>query len=125
MRIASSYAALGIASMIAVGCGRIRPNTPAASGRPFRGSFTATAYCTGSVTAAGTKPTNKTVAADPAVLPLGSRIRLAGLGNRYDGVYLVADTGANIRGRRLDLYIRDCHEAVRFGRRSATVSILR
>ena len=44
--------------------------------------------------------------------------------DRFSDVYLVTDTGSSVRGRRIDLYIRDCHEAVRFGRRSARVSIL-
>jgi 3D (Asp-Asp-Asp) domain-containing protein len=64
------------------------------------------------------------VAADPAVLPLGSRIRLTGLAGRYDGDYVVLDTGSAVRGRRIDLYMRDCREAVKFGRRKASVSIL-
>jgi len=116
---------LGILSLVAEGCAGLHgPNKTAPKGPASGSSFTATAYCTGRVTASGTAPTAKTVAADPAVLPLGSRIRLTGLDKRYDGVYVVRDTGARVRGRRIDLYIRDCHEAVRFGRRSATVSLL-
>jgi 3D (Asp-Asp-Asp) domain-containing protein len=116
----------GVVFLVAEGCGgRLRPNTPAVTGPPVReSSFTATAYCTGKVTATGTTPTDKTVAADPAVLPMGSRIRLTGLAERYDGIYVVRDTGSSVRGRRIDLYIRDCREAVRFGRRSVRVSIL-
>jgi 3D (Asp-Asp-Asp) domain-containing protein len=55
---------------------------------------------------------------------MGTRIRLTGLGKPYDGVYIVADTGSSIRGRRIDLYIRNCQQARRFGRQSATVSVL-
>ena len=118
-------AILGVVSLVAEGCaGRLGPNKTAPKGPASGSSFTATAYLTGRVTATGTAPTEKTVAADPAVLPLGSHIRLTGLNKRYDGVYVVRDTGARVRGRRIDLYIRDCHEAVRFGRRSARVSIL-
>jgi 3D (Asp-Asp-Asp) domain-containing protein len=110
---------------VAEGCaGRVGPNKTVPK-EPASGlRFTATAYCTGRVTATGTAPTKKTVAADPAVLPLGSQIRLTGLDKRHNGVYVVRDTGARVRGRRIDLYMRDCHEAVRFGRRSASVSIL-
>jgi 3D (Asp-Asp-Asp) domain-containing protein len=64
------------------------------------------------------------VAADPAVLPLGSQIRIRGLDERYNGIYVVTDTGAKVRGRQVDLYVRDCREAVRFGRRQASVAIL-
>lgn len=87
--------------------------------------FTATAYCTGSTTATGTKPNEQTIAADPDVLPMGSRIRLSGLEKRYNRTYVVGDTGGRIRGRRLDLYMRNCKEAIAFGRRSVRVSILR
>jgi 3D (Asp-Asp-Asp) domain-containing protein len=65
------------------------------------------------------------VAADPDVLPLGTVIRVAGLPGRYDGVYTVMDTGASIRGRRLDVYLASCAEAVRFGRHTARVSVVR
>jgi 3D (Asp-Asp-Asp) domain-containing protein len=120
-------AVFGVVSLVAEGCaGRVRSTKPAAKGPSARdASFTATAYCTGRVTATGTIPADKTVAADPAVLPMGSRIRLSGLDKRYNGVYIVRDTGSSVRGRRIDLYIRDCREAVRFGRRSARISILR
>jgi len=43
----------------------------------------------------------------------------------YDGVYTVGDTGAKIRGRRIDLYMHSCREARQFGRRSARVSLVR
>jgi 3D (Asp-Asp-Asp) domain-containing protein len=86
---------------------------------------TATAYCKGTVTATGTKPAPGIIAADPAVLPFGTRIRLTGLDARYNGVYTVRDTGSSIRGHRIDLFMRDCSEAVRFGRRAATAAILR
>jgi 3D (Asp-Asp-Asp) domain-containing protein len=127
LRLVVSYAVVAAVSLAADGCtDRLHPNTRPA-GKPPAGEqpFTATAYCTGSVTATGTTPTEKTVAADPDVLPIGSRIRLTGLDKRYNRTYVVMDTGANIRGRRIDLYMRDCREAVAFGRRSAKVSILR
>lgn len=106
-------------------CAGLAPPKPAAPIAPNPVmSFRATAYCKGTVTAAGMAPAQGMVAADPAVLPLGSRIRLTGLTARYDGDYVVRDTGAAVRGRRIDLYIRDCREAVKFGRRTASVSIL-
>ena len=73
--------------------------------------------CQGVVTAAGTRVRAGVVAADPAVLPLRTVIRVAGLMERYDRVYTVLDTGRAIRGRRIDLYIHNCREAIRFGRR--------
>jgi 3D (Asp-Asp-Asp) domain-containing protein len=43
--------------------------------------------------AAGTVPHEGIVAADPAVLPLGSRIHITAAGV-YNGIYTVTDTGA-------------------------------
>jgi len=97
------------------------PPPPAASAIKPR-AFKITAYCLSGRTASGTKVARGIVAADPRVLPLGSVISVTGLDRRYDGTYTVMDTGARIRGHKLDLYLPDCAEAVRFGRRSARVS---
>jgi 3D (Asp-Asp-Asp) domain-containing protein len=88
-------------------------------------SFSISAYCRGRTTAAGTKVGANVVAADKAVFPMGTVLRLAGLGRRYNGTYTVLDTGPRVRGRRLDIYLRNCREAVRFGRRSGRVSAVR
>lgn len=115
------------ALLIIQGCAaNPRPRTPT-SRAPLAqpASFTVTAYCMGRTTAAGTRVAEGVVAADPRVLPLGTVIRLAGLDGRYNGVYTVMDTGPKVRGHRLDLYLRDCAEAVRFGRRTGQVSIAR
>jgi 3D (Asp-Asp-Asp) domain-containing protein len=113
--------------VIAQGCARpprpAQPTPRVSLAKPM--SFTVTAYCTGKTTAAGTRVTKGVVAADPHVLPLGTVIMLAGLDGRYNGTYTVMDTGPKVRGHRLDLYLRDCAEAVRFGRRSGRVSIAR
>ena len=87
-------------------------------------SYVATAYCRGTITAAGTKVREGVVAADPAVLPLGTVIRVGGLGQRYNRVYHVMDTGRAVRGRRIDVYVRNCSEAIEFGRRPAVVSVI-
>ncbi len=114
------------ALVVAQGCARNpRPRQPPRIQLTQPVSFTVTAYCAGKTTAAGTRVTEGVVAADPRVLPLGTVIRLAGLDGRYNGTYTVMDTGPKVRGRRLDLYLRDCAEAVRFGRRSGRVSIAR
>jgi 3D (Asp-Asp-Asp) domain-containing protein len=104
------------------------PASPPGSGsvRADRGAarFTATAYCRGSVTATGTRPDRRTLAADPSVLPMGTRVQLTGLQSRYNGVYTVGDTGAQIKGRRIDLYMPNCGEAIAFGRRSVRVAVM-
>ena len=89
-------------------------------------SFTATAYCDKGVTRAGTRVREGIVAADPRELPLGSVIRIleAGSGG-YEGVYTVMDTGARVKGRRIDLYIADCREAKKFGVRNIRLEVVR
>lgn len=84
------------------------------------GSFTATAYCLKGRTASGSGVRRGIVAADPRVLPLGTRINIEA--GSYSGSYIVADTGGGIRGRRLDIWVSSCSEAKRFGRRKVSVS---
>jgi 3D (Asp-Asp-Asp) domain-containing protein len=100
----------------------VPPAAPAVA-KPL--AFTITAYCLTGTTASGTRVARGIVAADPDILPLGTVIRLAGLSRRYNGMYTVMDTGSRIRGRRLDLYLPDCAQAVRFGRRSGRVIAVR
>ena len=75
-------------------------------------------------TAAGTRARLGIVAADPRVLPLGTRIRI--LGDRScAGTYLVTDTGADIQGRHIDLYFPSRARAMRFGAKRVRVLVLR
>ena len=85
-------------------------------------SFRATAYCLKGRTASGGGVRRGIVAADPRVLPLGSRIQIHN--GAYSGTYTVADTGGGIKGRRLGIWMPSCGEAVRFGSRSVSVSRL-
>jgi 3D (Asp-Asp-Asp) domain-containing protein len=87
------------------------------------GRFEATAYSIEGKTAAGTRSREGVVAADPDVLPLGSRIRVEGAGS-YSGVYVVQDTGRAIKGREIDLYLDNDAEAKRFGRKTVEVEVL-
>jgi 3D (Asp-Asp-Asp) domain-containing protein len=57
------------------------------------------------------------------VLPIGTRIRVSGAGH-YDGEYTVKDTGREIKGREIDIYIANDAEAKRFGRKNLTVEVL-
>lgn len=84
-----------------------------------------TAYCDVGETASGAHTRRGIVAADPAVLPLGSRIRVQGLGQAFDGNYDVEDTGREVKGHELDIFMRDCRQAQVFGRKPARIKILR
>lgn len=87
--------------------------------------FEATAYCKGHTTASGVAVRAGIAAADPKILPIGSVIQLDGVDEKYRGVYTVLDTGPEIKGRELDLYIWSCYEALEFGRRPVDLTVLR
>ena len=84
--------------------------------------YVATAYSLRGKTASGRMVSRGLIAADPRVLPLGSRVRLDHPG--YSGEYLVADTGGLIKGRRIDIWIPTSREAMRFGRRTVKLTVL-
>ncbi|MGH9883183.1 MAG: 3D domain-containing protein [Pyrinomonadaceae bacterium] len=85
-------------------------------------AYVATAYSLRGRTASGKYVSKGIIAADPRVLPLGSRVRLHAGG--YSGEYLVADTGGKIRGRRIDIWTASSREAMRFGRRTIKLTVL-
>jgi 3D (Asp-Asp-Asp) domain-containing protein len=88
-------------------------------------AFTASAYCKGIVTASGVAVQSGVVAADPAVLPVGSVVEISSLTERYNGIYTVMDTGPMVQGRQVDVYMWSCNEALQFGRRSIHLTVLR
>jgi 3D (Asp-Asp-Asp) domain-containing protein len=85
-------------------------------------TYVATAYSLRGRTASGQMVSKGLIAADPRVLPLGSRVRLEA--GAYSGEYLVADTGGMIRGRRIDIWTPSSREAMRFGRRPVKLTVL-
>jgi len=87
--------------------------------------FTATAYCKGTTTASGVNVRTGIAAADPDLLPVGSVVQVDRLGESYNGVYTVMDTGPRVHGRHLDIYLWNCNEALRLGRRQMLITVLR
>jgi 3D (Asp-Asp-Asp) domain-containing protein len=87
------------------------------------GKFVATAYSVTGITASGEYTHRHVVAADPDVLPIGSRIKIRRAG-RYSGEYVVADTGAKIVGRKLDIYLPSTPECVKFGKKPVHVKVV-
>ena len=106
-----------------------RPSTVAeATGLPQAGSqlaFTATAYCKGETTASGVVVRTGVAAADPALLPVGTVVRVEMPSSRYSGIWTVMDTGPAVQGRMIDLYLWSCKEALTFGRRPVRLTVLR
>lgn len=99
--------------------GRTRAHRP----RVLR--MVATAYAQNfKTTADGTVAHRGIAAADPAVLPLNSRISVRGAGP-YSGIYNVRDTGNKIVGRRIDLCLPSRAAAKQFGKKPVTVRVLK
>ena len=71
----------------------------------------------------GSKSGKGTVAADPNVLPLGSKIRVSGAG-AYSGEYTVVDSGGRVKGNVIDIYMSSVPEARKFGKKNVDVKIL-
>jgi uncharacterized protein YabE (DUF348 family) len=87
-------------------------------------SCIATAYSNDSNTATGRKPVRNegdlsTIAVDPSVIPLGSKVYVEGY-----GYAIAADTGGAIKGNIIDLYLDSSSECFNWGRRPVDVLIV-
>jgi len=109
--------------------GKFEPAAPTTAGQTAEepalvaaSPYVATAYSLKGRTTSGRMVSRGLIAADPSVLPLGSRVRLDHPG--YSGEYLVADTGGKIRGRRIDIWTPSSREAMRFGKRTVKLTVL-
>ena len=88
-----------------------------------RKKFTALAYSIEGKSAGGSKSCTGTVAADPHVLTLGSKIRISGAG-AYSGEYTVVDSGGSVKGNVIDIFVSSVREARTFGKKKVEVEIL-
>ena len=105
--------------------GEVAPDEmlPSAGGQHLR--FAATAYCKGTTTASGVNVRTGIAAADPDLLPVGSVIQVYRMGERYNGIYTIMDTGPAVQGRHIDIYMWNCNEALQLGRRDIAINVLR
>ena len=77
------------------------------------------------ITASGTHAKPGTVAVDPRVIPLGTRMYIESADGSFVYGYCVAeDTGGAIKGNKVDLFFNTTSECYQFGRRSVNVYIL-
>ena len=86
-----------------------------AKGRSI-GKFKAYAYSVdcdpSNMTRSGNRPVvGRTIAADWSVLPAGTRVRIGD----SDNIYVVEDTGGNIKGRTIDIYMNNDAETSAHG----------
>lgn len=71
------------------------------------------------ITANGNKVRKGIIAADTNVLPFGTKVYIEGL-----GIFVVDDTGSAIKGNRIDIYMDNVDEAVKFGRQNRKLVVL-
>jgi 3D (Asp-Asp-Asp) domain-containing protein len=100
----------------------VTPAAPSAEAITAPQAYVATAYSLPGRTASGMRVAKGVIAADPRVLPLGTRVRLEA--GPYSGEYVVADTGSAVRGRKIDVWVPSHGEACRFGRRNIKLSVI-
>jgi 3D (Asp-Asp-Asp) domain-containing protein len=86
--------------------------------QPRQLTVSSTGYCLDGATATGMEAGWGTVAVDPAVIPLGTKMYVPGYG---DGV--AADTGTAVQGSMIDLWFPTCAEALAWGRRMVTITL--
>lgn len=85
--------------------------------------FEATAYCScvkccgkdDGITKSGVKVHKGTLAVDPRVIPMGSKVYIEGM-----GWFIAEDTG-NFSGNRIDIYMETHEKALQFGRQKVNV----
>lgn len=107
------------------------PQQPQKISKPEKislGEFKITHYCacmkccgkTDGITATGTKATaNRTIAVDPKVIPLGSKVIID------DQEYIAEDVGGAIKTNRIDIFVNDHQEALNLGVKHSEVFIVR
>ena len=78
------------------------------------------------ITYSGTKAEHGTVAVDPTVIPLGTKLYIQSIDGSEDYGFAVAeDIGAKIKGNRIDLFMFDHNKAIDFGKKDVKVYILK
>jgi 3D (Asp-Asp-Asp) domain-containing protein/peptidoglycan hydrolase CwlO-like protein len=93
------------------------PSPPPASGQKV--TVSSTGYCLRGTTATGIPVAWGVIATDPSFIPLGTRMFVPGYG---EGV--AADTGSAVRGAMIDLWFPTCAQAIAWGRRTVTITLL-
>lgn len=82
--------------------------------------MTATAYThTGNPTYTGVYPRIGTIAVDPKVIPLGSRMWVEGY-----GYGIAQDTGGSIKGNKIDVFMDTKQECLNWGRKKVKVFLI-
>lgn len=76
------------------------------------------AYCLTGRTASGTSTCHGTVAVDPSVIPLGTKLYIPGYGWGR-----ALDTGGAIRGNKIDVWFPSSGQCYNWGVRTVTITV--
>ena len=82
-------------------------------------TVTSSGYALRGRTATGIPTGPGVVAVDPSVIPLGTRMEIPGF-----GIGIAADTGGAIQGHTIDLWFPTAAQALQWGRRTVTITLL-
>lgn len=92
----------------------------------YKATYTmeATAYTGDTTTATGVTPVRNpngisTIAVDPSIIPLGTKVYIPGYGEA-----IAADTGGAIKGHIIDLFLNSEDECINWGRQNVTLYVL-
>lgn len=108
--------------------GTVSPITTVQGEVKVFGKFKITAYCPCSeccgewangITYTGTVATEgRTIAVDPGVIPLGTKVEING------SEYIAEDVGGSIKGNRIDMFFNSHEEALKWGVREYVVKLV-
>lgn len=97
--------------------------------KKYAGRFTATFYCPCSIcvgkkarvkTSTGNVPhANRTIAVDSKIIPMHSIVYIKDL-----GFFVAEDTGGNIKGNRVDIFVASHEQALKLGKKKVDIYIL-
>ena len=81
--------------------------------------FVATAYSLRGKMANGQNVHSGAIAADPRILPIGTVVFIDGM-----GTFTVKDTGGAILNNRIDIWMPDRKQAIKFGKRNVKLRVI-
>ena len=92
----------------------------------YKATYTmeATAYAGDTITATGATPVRNpnglsTIAVDPSIIPLGSKVYIPGY-----GMAIAADTGGAIKGNKIDLFLNSENDCINWGVQTVSLYII-
>lgn len=115
----TGYVSKSRVKIVSTSTDNMNGNQSSSSKKVKLGKFKITFYGDDTITASGKTPKiNHTIAVDPRVIKLGTKVYIEGM-----GTYYAEDTGGAIKGNILDVFVRTEREASRLGIRYANVYV--